>query len=160
MIAADGIKSHYFLLVLSSPGAMVGAYPSGCHGEEVPTPAGTMLTACLSCTPAQCRVLSLQPALGTKGPWHRTHDPHHTTSSRNPRCPMSHPFCVPAWHPCCRHSLRFTPLIASYGCPMADCSYPRQTSPSRWHLRILPSPPVLWICSQQSWLQNPLGRRP
>lgn len=99
----------------------------------MPTPAGTRLTACQSCAASQC-FLYLQPTLGTKGPWYSSYDPHHTTSLL---CPVSHLLCVPAWHPCFRHSLRFTPLIASCGCSMADCSYPCQTSPSQWHIRSL-----------------------
>lgn len=129
VIAAEGIKSCYFLLVLSS---------HWCHGEKGPTPAGT-------CSKHACSVflpgVGSSPsnhALGMKGLWGRTHDPHPTISSRNLLCPMSHPLCVSAWHPCCRHSLRFTPLIASYRCPMADCCYSRQTSPSQWHPRSLP----------------------
>lgn len=107
VIAAGGIKSCCFLLVLSSTGAIERRCPP-------------------------------QPALGKKGPWCRNHDPYHTTSSRNLLCPVSHLLCVPAWHLCCRHSLRFTPLIASYRYTMADCSHPCQTRPSQGHLRNFP----------------------
>jgi len=142
-----GLNPTVSCLVLSSPSAMEGRCPPWLaphspHACCILVPSTRPLPqshAANKGSPVQDpRSYCPRPTLQMKGPWCKTHDPHHHTSSRNPLCPVSHLLCLPAWNPCCRHALRFTPLIASCMCPMAHCSYPCQTSPSQWHLRSFP----------------------